>query len=189
MPNNIAEVQFLLSSTDAYNAHRAAWQVMGSDGSGQRGFHYDFRPLPSGGQSLITLRADKTVLPDQASEVNTYYAVGQPLAFSVAAVASKTLAKSRKILPLTTGDELWAWLLRNGHANGFAPHADSLGFFTEAVLIRKPRTPAFFLNRATFDGVLSVTDSTLFANTLRTGIGKHRGLGFGMMKIQHPTQA
>lgn len=40
---------------------------------------------------------------------------------------------------------------------------------------------------ALFHGVLQVTDGDAFAATLRRGIGRHRGFGFGMLLLKPPT--
>ncbi len=40
---------------------------------------------------------------------------------------------------------------------------------------------------ALFHGVLQVTDGDAFAATLRRGIGRHRGFGFGMLLLAPPT--
>ncbi|MDO9142377.1 MAG: type I-E CRISPR-associated protein Cas6/Cse3/CasE, partial [Methylobacter sp.] len=68
-------------------------------------------------------------------------------------------------------------------ANGFDVQPESLNVDSEASLIAKPGKPRFFLNRAHFSGALKVTDSDLFAQALVNGIGRHKGLGFGMLKI------
>lgn len=47
---------------------------------------------------------------------------------------------------------------------------------------RKAR--AFTLPSATLQGVLRVTDTALFAETLRRGVGRHRSFGFGMLKLR-----
>lgn len=49
---------------------------------------------------------------------------------------------------------------------------------------RKART--FTLPAATLQGVLCVTDTALFEQTLRRGIGRHRSFGFGMLKLRPP---
>ena len=67
--------------------------------------------------------------------------------------------------------------------NGFCVDSKSLEIDNEPALVAKPGRPKFFLNKACFEGFLTVTDSDLFAKSLISGVGRHKGLGFGMLKI------
>lgn len=43
------------------------------------------------------------------------------------------------------------------------------------------------LNTVQFNGVLEITDSTLFKNTILTGIGHEKGFGFGLLWVENKT--
>ncbi|MDO8937554.1 MAG: type I-E CRISPR-associated protein Cas6/Cse3/CasE [Methylicorpusculum sp.] len=181
--SSLAEIKLIATCTiDAYKAHQSAWQFLGKSPHNRRHFHHDFVPLPFNQGAVITIRASPEHLPANAKPVHINYEPGIPLEFSL--VCSPTISRGNgKEEPCLTHKELLAWICTRSKPNGFEVIQDSLDFDTEPVLIAKPGKPKFYLNRAYFNGALKVTDSDLFAKALTVGIGRHKGLGFGMLKI------
>lgn len=52
-----------------------------------------------------------------------------------------------------------------------------------SVMLKKKGMKPVELVRVTYEGVLMVTDKTLFAKTLINGIGKHKAYGFGLITV------
>ncbi|MDP2099436.1 MAG: type I-E CRISPR-associated protein Cas6/Cse3/CasE [Methylobacter sp.] len=181
--HTISEIRFLAGSVgDAYQAHQTAWSVVGQSPTQSRHFHHDYMPLPFNRGAFITVRALSNYLPGSARVIQTHHEVGSTLEFTLGAAAS-VIRRDKKEFPCVTRDELLQWINTRCAANGFDVQPESLNVDSEASLIAKPGKPRFFLNRAHFSGALKVTDSDLFAQALVNGIGRHKGLGFGMLKI------
>jgi CRISPR-associated protein Cas6/Cse3/CasE subtype I-E len=189
MQNNtktsISEVKLLIGpETGAYQAHQAVWSFIGQSPNQNRHFHHDYMPLNFNKGAVITVRAETKLLPNHSSVVKlkTQYEPGEKLTFFLSACATIT-RHNRKEFPCLTREELVNWIQARSSANGFSVHVDSLEVDTDACLIAKPAAPKFYLNRALYSGDLTVTDNQLFAQALVNGIGRHKGLGFGMLKI------
>lgn len=187
MQNNnqtsISEIKFLASSVrDAYRAHQATWSFIGQSSTQIRHFHHDYTPLPFNKGAVITVRAKSGLLPDNASVLKTNYESGEKLNFSLSAAAT-IIRQNKREFPCLTREDLVRWIQARSTANGFSVCVDSLDVDTNACLIVKPGVQRFYLNRAHYSGVLTVTDNQLFAQALVNGIGRHKGLGFGMLKI------
>lgn len=181
--SSISEIKFLAGSVrDAYRAHQTAWSVVGQSPNQTRHFHHDYMPLPFNNGAVITVRALSKHLPDNARVIQTHYEADSVLKFSLGAAAS-IIRHNKKEFPCVTRDELLQWINARSAANGFQVQAEFLDVDSQASLIAKPGNKRFFLNRAHFSGALKVTDSDLFAQALVNGIGRHKGLGFGMLKI------
>ncbi|MCX7099836.1 MAG: type I-E CRISPR-associated protein Cas6/Cse3/CasE [Methylococcales bacterium] len=189
MPNNtLAELKFLASNVnDAYGAHQAAWKVVGASPTSGRHFHHDYNILPSNRGCLITVRAearnfDKDHPLYNAPTIQTTYEKGTTLHFLLTSAAIiKEPRKPQR--PCVTRHDHLGWILMHSARNGFCINSDSLEIDNEPALIAKPGRPKFSLNKARFEGCLTVTDTDLFAKSLTSGVGRHKGLGFGMLKI------
>lgn len=181
--NTLAEISFLAqSANDAYTAHQAAWSIIGPAPDKTRHFHHDYQQLPANQGALITMRALSQYLPQQAKAIQIRYESGTALNFTVAANASICRGKKKEV-PCLTKSELLDWIIRQASVHGFHIRQEFIDVDTQPSLIKKPGKPVFFLNRAHFTGILTVTNSDTFAQALISGIGRHRGLGFGMLKI------
>ena len=191
MPNDnfTAEFKFLARNvTDAYRTHQAAWDVVGPSPTDKRHFHHDYNLLPNNQGSLITVRAESHYFDkahyfhQNASIIRTHYDTGTRLGFLLTAVAA-IKSPNKPVRPCVTDQEHIGWLIQQSTIRGFSVEVKSLDIHHEPALIAKPRHPKFFVNRACFEGFLTVTDSEVFARSLISGIGRYKGLGFGMLKI------
>ena len=191
MPNNsfTSEFKFLARNVaDAYSAHQAAWDVVGPSSTDKRHFHHDYNLLPNNHGCLITVRAEPHYFDkahyfhNNASVIRTRFDTGTMLRFSLTAVASiKSPNKPER--QCFTYHEHENWIVKNSVNRGFSVDTKSLEIDNEPAVVAKPGRPIFFLNRAYFEGLLTVTDSDGFADSLISGLGRHKGLGFGMLKI------
>jgi CRISPR system Cascade subunit CasE len=94
------------------------------------------------------------------------------------------MVRTGKRLALKKPEELVAWIRRKGEAGGFTLEG-------EPRMIPKPRS--YFHNSKSkmngvhhaveFQGVLHVTDASLFKTTVHTGIGSAKAFGFGLLAL------
>lgn len=70
------------------------------------------------------------------------------------------------------------WLERRSAEHGF--HIEQVEASVNRVFIRKGK--GFWLDETTFNGHLTVTDATRFANALTTGVGQRPAFGFGLLE-------
>lgn len=182
--NALSEIKFWASSVrDVYAAHKATWQVMGQSPDQTRHFHHDCNFLPSREGALITIRARPDHLPLESTPVKIAYEAGITLNFALSACASTRLTGANREVPCLSRDQLVDWLDRHALRHGFQVDHPLLAVDTQALPVVKPGHPAFFLNKAFYSGNLTVIDNALFSKALTEGIGRHKGLGFGMLKI------
>ncbi|MBV7404214.1 type I-E CRISPR-associated protein Cas6/Cse3/CasE [Enterobacter sp. ENT03] len=78
------------------------------------------------------------------------------------------------------------WLKMQGEAKGFTVNQDDLDVIGQQQqrFVRKSGQAAVTFTSVDFAGRLLVTDATQFLETLRSGIGKSKGLGCGLMLIR-----
>ena len=51
------------------------------------------------------------------------------------------------------------------------------------VVLKKANQSSIRLNKAVYEGNLTISDVELFKNLLTLGMGKHKAYGFGMMTV------
>ena len=92
--------------------------------------------------------------------------------------------KRERRVPLTSREDLIAWLQRKAEAGGFRVNADSLRTI--------PRGREFFHKEGRshgthtaveFQGELTVTDPAQFRATVAAGIGSAKAFGFGLLVL------
>ena len=86
-------------------------------------------------------------------------------------------------------EEQVGWLKRKAVAGGFEVlrvQARQEGLVKGTIHRRGEESHALNLLAVTFDGLLRVTDVPHFEETLRTGIGSGKGLGFGLLSLARP---
>jgi len=105
------------------------------------------------------------------------------LNFALSACASTRQTGTNREVPCLSRDQLVDWLDRHALRHGFQVDLPLLAIDTQALPVVKPGHPVFFLNKAFYSGNLTVADSEFFSKALTEGIGRHKGLGFGMLKI------
>jgi CRISPR system Cascade subunit CasE len=86
--------------------------------------------------------------------------------------------------PLTTEEQLLAWLDRKGHSGGFRIRTVdiSTGGAQARVVGEKTGSELSFL-AVMFEGRLIVTDAQAFRETLGRGIGSGKAYGFGLLSV------
>ena len=99
--------------------------------------------------------------------------------------ANPTVKRNNRRYAITAEEDRRAWLTRKASTGGFA--LDTVTVVQEqTVLAPKPQTVSASRHDLTlvavrYDGVLHVTDTQQFKNTLAQGIGSGKAFGFGLL--------
>lgn len=96
-------------------------------------------------------------------------------------VANPTVTRNGKRNGLASEEDQLAWLSRQGERLGFDVDM-ALVTDSEFVVSRSSKSAVQF-QRACFDGVLTVKDSSLVARTLRDGVGPAKAFGCGLLSL------
>ncbi|MCD6600251.1 MAG: type I-E CRISPR-associated protein Cas6/Cse3/CasE [Dehalococcoidia bacterium] len=123
----------------------------------------------------------------QHKSFNPTIAVGQMLYFRLR--ANPTIKREGKRLGILQEEEQIAWLRRKGEKGGF--EISSLITIPEGLVNDKMTDKAgsphkLSLLSVRFEGILKVTNTSIFHQTLKCGIGSGKGLGFGLLSIAPP---
>lgn len=189
----------LLRIRDTYDWHQRVWQAFGGRADQARDFviridrkEEAYRVLIVSGS--VPAKPDwcpsdcfaTKPIPDRFFEHSRYR-------FSLLANPTKKVRvetpdgmrkKNGRRIPLTTREDLTAWLHRKGEAGGFAVDSESLRTI--------PRGREFFHKDGVshgahtgveFQGVLTATDPMRLRSTVATGVGSAKAFGFGMLVL------
>jgi len=92
-------------------------------------------------------------------------------------------AKRGKVYAHVTVKQQEQWLLKRAAKNGFNLQEDSFRVVQQEVRQFIRRRKPVTLGIATFEGILEVTDLTLFKRALINGIGRAKAYGCGLLTI------
>jgi len=182
--------------TDSYAWHKRAWDCFPGRADAPRDFLTRIDDTGNGFRLLI-LSAHQPAKPDwcpdagwASKEVATSFLSHPRYRFSLLANPTRKLAaprdengrrKTAKRQPLSTREELLAWIERKGAQHGFSVIA------AEIATVPRPRQPFLKggkagLHTATeFTGILTVTHQDELARAFVHGIGSAKAFGFGML--------
>ena len=187
---------------DAYAWHQRAWQAFPGHPEGARDFLTRLDDTGDGFRFLIQ-SASQPQRPGTCPET-AWQTRGIPenffthpaYRFSLLANPTRKLAAPRdaegkrrnaKRVPISTREDLLAWIERKGLQHGFS--------IDSATLQTIPRPRQVFVKKSTADtqrhaglhsatefvGILKITDPALFIQATHTGIGSAKAFGFGML--------
>lgn len=185
---------------DPYQMHRTLSKAFGEGDEVQQAARCLFRveETPHGWRVLVqsrtppawdrlTIDSQYHLAPPQQKTFAPSLSPGQTFAFRLR--ANPTKRQSAKPEGRSLGDrvglydeeERLAWLTRKAAAHGF-----TLCSVTQTSEVRpecraKDRRAVFSAVR--FEGILRVTDPTLLADALSSGIGAGKGFGFGLLSL------
>jgi CRISPR system Cascade subunit CasE len=122
--------------------------------------------------------------PPQQKPYDPIVAAGQVLYFRLR--ANPTIKRDGKRLSILKEEEQVNWLKRKGEKGGF--EVVSLTIIPEGIAHDKMTDGdnskhKLSLLSVRFEGLLKVTDSHIFRQTLERGTGSAKGLGFGLLSI------
>lgn len=174
----------------------------------ETGFLFRIDPLP-GGRVMILVQSAIQPDWDYAFHNASYllaarpeckcfepdFSDGQRLRFRLAANPTRRLSQHSpdakeasigKRVPVPT-DKLLDWLERRGKSGGFSITKDSTTIQLGYCNFNKPGHNGQRLRSVRYDGVLKVTDSASFHETIISGIGSGKAFGFGLLSVA-PTE-
>lgn len=177
------ELHIVTTWIDRYELHQFIWKLLGQQDDSnreQRGFLFSADDIGNG-QILLTVRSSRKRngnLPWIRKDTPT--AKGAAVDFSLQ--SCPTMRRSSKEIALH-GHDAERWLETQGNNNGF--RVDDLWHrVTSPLMFQKPGcSRVITLNAGSFAGRLVVTDEALFSRAMTGGIGRHKGFGFGLLKL------
>lgn len=189
----------LLRIRDSYDWHQHLWQAFPGRDRDARDFLVRIDAKEEAYRVLILSRTPATRPPWCPGDnfatkpvPDTFFA-HPDYAFSLIANPTKKIrsnatgerTKNGRRMPLTTREELLAWLERKAAASGFAIDAEA----TQTVPRRReyfrkdnPRTQGLHA-AVEFRGRLRVTDAVAFRAAVAAGIGSAKAFGFGLIVL------
>jgi CRISPR system Cascade subunit CasE len=119
-------------------------------------------------------------------EMNLQFRDGQILAFRLRANPTKRVKESTKRIGLVREQEQAAWIERKLEAAGarlISVNIRSEQFIRGKLFREKEKTKQLNFLSVQFDGVLQVKDANNLVNSIFTGFGSAKGLGFGLLSL------
>lgn len=181
---------------DSYAWHKRIWEAFPDKPEGKRDF---LTRLDDTGEHfrLLILSPDPPTRPDwcpsdqwQSKTINDHFFNHTAYQFSLLANPTVTRVvrdekgnrkKNGRREPIVKREELIAWLQRKAQQHGFSLDTDTLKTV--------PRPRQQFLKKGSagthtateFNGLLKVTDTTVFKQAATQGIGSAKAFGFGLL--------
>jgi CRISPR system Cascade subunit CasE len=103
--------------------------------------------------------------------------------FRLQANPSKRDSKTRKTIGFFKREDQLIWLERQGEQKGFKVHDVLVIPAPQIFGVKGKGIRPIQIHTVLFQGVLSVMDSSLFLQSLQTGIGKGKSYGCGLLSI------
>jgi CRISPR system Cascade subunit CasE len=171
--------------------------------------HRTLKKLVSGGQVLWRLEGRAVLLLSDSSpdwsQTSAGYLAGQPrtktypveelklsdrkLRFRLQANATKSIKegvqrneRGKRVQLVTEQDQL-AWLARQAERCGFKIVQATTTESQDLRFRKKPGQKPITLGSCVFEGSLEVNDESRFKDTLKTGLGRAKAFGLGLLSI------
>jgi CRISPR system Cascade subunit CasE len=176
---------------DAYEMHRTILRAFPSGADGGPGrVMFRVEQVPGAHLPAVLVQSSKepnwSRLPEEilaepakCKSLNLAFRQGQSLTFRLR--ANPTMKRDSKRLGLLTEGQQRDWLHRKGLQGGFRP-----GLFqaTKEGVTTGHKGAACLTHLAVrFDGLLTVTDPSAFAQTVENGVGSAKSFGFGLLSL------
>ena len=88
------------------------------------------------------------------------------------------------VKPHVTIDHQMKYLMERSEKNGFTLCEDEFSITERGYMtLKKTNQRTIRLVKAEYEGLLTITDISVFINVLTNGLGKHKAYGFGMMTV------
>lgn len=99
-------------------------------------------------------------------------------------VSVKVEGERGRVMPHVTVSQQMDFLLNRSEKNGFSLKSEEFTIVDRGYTIfKKTGQKPLKLSKATYEGILTVTDEELFLKTLKEGFGRKKAYGFGMMTV------
>lgn len=181
----------MLKVTDEYSLHRIVYDLFPERDRGKNGrdFLYADKGGDFHGRIVLILSRRPPAIPSagriETREVPTTFLSYKRYAFEVVINPSKRDSKSGKTIAIRGENELRKWFVEKSPTWGFSIDATQLEVLRIGVQTFEHKQDGIIIHaRATFSGILEVTDRPTFIGSFEGGIGRCRGFGFGLLQLQ-----
>ena len=165
-----------------YALHEHIYAMLADEEGGREGFQYTTDWLTDG-QPLVIVRTDR--VPESwrhhITEEVRQPQEGEAYAFRLRASPSKKQGGKHRPFAADDREGRLRWLKRKGELHGFEVIHARVDHAPEWLMRRRKR---FWVDDTIFVGSLVVTDADKFNETLRSGIGRKRAFGRGLLQVQ-----
>jgi CRISPR-associated protein Cas6/Cse3/CasE subtype I-E len=175
------EFGFTTNIVDLYEQHNQVWRFFGD--LSERPFLFRAEETPGSviGSMVVHVRSSvqpahvpETMCTEPSWELET----GQFYHFDLRAVPMVRAYRKEKYL---YGNDAKEWLIRKSGSHGFEVVPDTLWMQSYPTRFNKGNGPTVIADTL-FSGTLRVTDPQVFYTVLKTGIGRMKAFGFGMLR-------
>lgn len=170
---------------DPYAVHKFVYSLFPGV---SREFLYGEKKSTKFGKTILILSERQPLIPEegeiQIKRIPEDYLTHQHYTFQVQLNPVIRRNGMSTCIPVIGKEALRSWFLRKQSNYGFEVNPDSLEITDIGVIeVRKGKTLIVY-NKATFSGVLHVTDRDRFSLAFRSGMGRGKAFGFGLLQIR-----
>jgi len=172
-----------LSIKGVYGIHKLIYSLFPGE---KRSFLFYDRPECRFGKEILILSEMQPLLPPvgilQSKVIPDSFLENSSYAFQIMLNAVKRNSEG-KLVPIIGKEEAAAWFLSKQNSWGFEVIQDSFEVFETGVQIFEKGETKITQSKASFRGVLRVTDRSVFKQSFEQGIGRGKAFGFGLLQL------
>jgi CRISPR system Cascade subunit CasE len=172
-----------LSIKGVYRIHKLIYSLFPGE---KRSFLFYDRPECRFGKEILILSEMQPLLPPvgilQSKVIPDSFLENSSYAFQIMLNAVKRNSEG-KLVPIIGKEEAAAWFLSKQNSWGFEVIQDSFEVFETGVQIFEKGETKITQSKASFRGVLRVTDRSVFKQSFEQGIGRGKAFGFGLLQL------
>lgn len=185
-----------LKITDQYSLHRVVYSLFSDDrsvseksGHAPSGFLFADKGGDFSHRQIIFLSDRQPLAPDfgevETKPISASYLQHELYRFEVRLNPSKRQKDTGKTVPIKGREAIGDWFAQKAPKSwGFIVNREQLDINHLAVEQFKGKdSHAITLSSATISGALQVVDRELFISSFKTGLGRGRAFGFGLLQI------
>lgn len=175
------ETGLLLQTNNPYEIHQKVWDLA-SNGTNlpERPFLYRVDPLR--GQSLVQVRTRDESVAERMRATRKTLTVKQGVSYPFSLRLVPERRQDRRVIATPRNDDAVPWFRDAATKWGFEPTRIDTAESRGLVFYGRQRR-RITLNDTLFEGVLRITELDACICAMSQGIGRRRGLGFGMLQL------
>ena len=173
-----------------YYYHKLMWKFFTDNESGKRDFIYKVVDT-NDSIDIYVISATEPIPFDMKAKVSSKHLPDDFFShglyeFMLKANVTKSRASDGKVVSVTSEEDIELWMNRKAANNGF--RVNSMGFSKNPNRILGKPGHDVYLNPVDFTGVIEVEDIDKFRHAVLNGIGRNKGMGFGMLMVKPITE-